>query len=194
MILPLNCRAEYIKDFLTEKESDHILDILVEQYQIPLLNKKMVQGIEHQFNFGKIMFIDSDLHESNALPEDLWGKTAIWDGILLALKEKVEKLTNEQFQVGVCIYYPDGTSGIDYHSDLVAFGDTSFIPSLSIGQEREFRLREKESLKEYKLVLKKGSLIIMGEKCQENYEHALPLDPDCKNERINITFRKYGFG
>lgn len=67
---------------------------------------------------------------------------------------------------------------IDFHSDFVAFGDTSIIPSISLGEEREFIFREIES----------------GNKFVTPLAHvSLPINPDYKNERINLTFRKYGF-
>jgi alkylated DNA repair dioxygenase AlkB len=91
------------------------------------------------------------------------------------------------------IYYPDGNSGLDFHSDHAVFGDTSIIPSVSLGEEREFKFREKESGNEITTTLESGSLIIMGKHCQERYEHRLPINPESNKPRINLTFRKYGF-
>ena len=108
------------------------------------------------------------------------------------VKEKVETYTGHQFETCVCIYYPDGNSGVGYHSDFIAFGDTTLIPSLSLGEDRIFKLREKETLIEHEILLNNGSLIIMGEHCQERYEHSLPENSKYKNPRINLTFRKYG--
>ena len=123
------------------------------------------------------MFIDQALHDANAFPESLWGKSVIWSDILLPIKARIEQLTRKEYKTCVCIYYPNGLSGVGYHSDYRAFGDTSVIPSLSIGEEREFCLREKSTMEEHRLLLKQGSLLIMGENCQERYEHSLPVDP-----------------
>ena len=109
------------------------------------------------------------------------------------LKKSIEKHTGIKFETCVCIFYPNGNSGVDFHSDYIAFGDTTIIPSLSIGEERIFLLREKETGKVNELKLENGSLLVMGEYCQERYEHALPLNSDYKKPRINLTFRKYGF-
>ena len=80
-----------------------------------------------------------------------------------------------------------------YHSDLLAFGDTSFIPSISLGEERKFALGEKATLEIFETVLENGSLLVMEENCQARYEHSLLIDPIYKNGRINLTFRLYGF-
>ncbi len=112
---------------------------------------------------------------------------------MFALKQKVEQYADTNFYCCVCIFYPDGNAGIDYHSDQVAFGDTSIIPSISLGEERTFNLREKQNKTVNSMVLKHGSLLIMDKGCQENYEHSLPIRKKYKNPRINLTFRKYGF-
>ena len=76
---------------------------------------------------------------------------------------------------------------------MIAYGDTNIIPSISLGEEREFQLRENATQEIYNITLENGSMIIMGENCQKNYEHALPPHSKYKNARINLTFRKYGF-
>jgi alkylated DNA repair dioxygenase AlkB len=140
------------------------------------------------------MFIDPQLHEENKFPEAVWGKTAHWPASLLQVRARLEAKFNRKFQVCVCIYYPNGQSGVDFHSDYIAFGDTNLIPSLSLGEERSFLLREKSSQEVYEILLEEGSLLLMGDRCQEDYEHSLPTDSRYRNGRINLTFRPYGFG
>lgn len=193
MKLPLNCEVEYYDDFLELKEAGDLFFELSEVIQKISYTPKTVDGRKYEVNFGKVMFIDQNLFDENKFPEEHWGVTKVWFGELKKLKKKIEKFTGQKFQVCVLIYYPDGNSGVDFHSDYVAFGDTSFIPSISLGEEREFKFREKESGNEFTTSLANGSLIIMGKYCQDRYEHSLPVNPDYKNPRINLTFRKYGF-
>ncbi len=194
MKLPLNCSVEYIDTFLSISESKALYNELIEVYRIHELKTKITTSTgEIYSNYGKLMFLDKTLYESNKLPEVLWGKSMIWSTKLNEIKRRVEKIVNRTFHVCVCIYYPDGNSGVDFHSDYVAFGDINLIPSLSIGEGREFQLREKETLNVYEITLTEGSLLIMGKDCQQNYEHCLPINPKYKNGRINLTFRTYGF-
>jgi len=139
------------------------------------------------------MFVDKNLKEKNTFHEKYWGPTRKWTNKLKVLKEKIEIFTNHKFQVCVLIYYPDGKSGVDFHSDYVAFGNTSIIPSISLGEEREFKFREKERGVIVSQTLENGSLIIMEEHCQDRYEHSLSINPKYTKPRINLTFRKYGF-
>lgn len=193
MKLPLNCTVEYIHDFLSKSESEDLYNELVDTHRIDQLKTKILTADgEHFTDFGKLMFIDEELFNANKLPEEQWGKTTVWSNQLLDIKAKVEQLTGDEFNVCVCIYYPDGNSGVDFHSDYVAFGDTNLIPSLSIGEEREFQLREKKTSEIHELKLSEGSLLVMGENCQQRYEHSLPTNPKYTEARINLTFRKYG--
>jgi alkylated DNA repair dioxygenase AlkB len=193
MKLPLNCSVEYITNFLSKSESKALYDELIEIHNIDQLTEVQTENGNYTVNYGKLMFMDEALIQGNHLPEVQWGKGKSWSPTMKQIKERVEKLIQRTFHVCVCIYYPDGNSGVDFHADLAAFGDTSVIPSLSIGEEREFQLRENETSDIYELQLAEGSLLIMGENCQERYEHSLPVNSDYKKGRINLTFRTYGF-
>ena len=193
MKLPLNCEVDYFSNFLDFNQSNELFITLQQLVQNINYQPKTVDGKFYKVNFGKVMFIDQNLMDANKFPENLWGPTSLWTDDLKAVKTKIEVKTNQKFQVCVLIYYPDGNAGVGYHSDYTAFGDTSIIPSLSLGAERVFKLREKSSGAEYSLALENGSLIVMGKHCQERYEHSLPINPEYKKPRINLTFRKYGF-
>lgn len=151
----------------------------------------MISG--HVMDTGKMTFLDEDLFHSGKMPKERFGETAPWFPELLAVKLRVEQMFNRPFHTGVCIYYPDGNAGVDYHYDPPSFGDTSVVPSLSLGQERVFGLRERKTRHEHKLPLQNGDLVLMGKGCQDLYEHALFVDPSITEPRINITFRTFGY-
>lgn len=192
--LPLNCSAEYVEEFLSAEESRKLYSQLISEYDIA--NVKMKLLVDEKITYldtRKIMFMDEDLYTNDKFPALIWGKTAVWSDELRKVQKKVEAFTGIQFGVCVCIYYPDGNSGVAYHSDFTAFGDTTVIPSISLGAERTFCLRAKESSEVYEMMLKNGSMLIMGENCQERYEHSLPTNSVYTKGRINLTFRQNGF-
>lgn len=194
MKLPLNCELEYLAKFLNGVEAEALYQDFMENGGIAESRLKLGVGSQTYFSdFGKIMVIDQDLYEANRFPSAVYGKVMTWPKPLMEVKERIEDLTGREFKVCVCIYYPDGSSGVDFHSDPAAYGDTTVIPSLSIGEERLFQIKEKETGEIHQLILENGSLIIMGEHCQERYEHCLPIDLKYKKGRINMTFRQYGF-
>lgn len=193
MQLPLSCNARYLENFIGAKDAADIFRLLVEDYDIQQMRLKIDSPDSMLSDFGKLMLMDQDLFDGGVFPEAVWGKTAVWPEKLGALRHKVEMTTGREFKICVCIYYPDGNSWVDYHSDPPAFGDTTIIASLSLGAERTFHLRENSSGSDYSLTLKPGSLLIMGEQCQADYQHCLPPQPACSKPRINLTFRQYGY-
>lgn len=193
MKLNLNCEVSYHKDFLSAAEINELFKELNEVLKDINYTPETMDGVAYTVNFNKVMFLDKELLVKDKFPESHWGPTRKWSKTLNKLKRKIEEFTKQEFKVCVLIYYPDGNSGVDYHSDYTAFGDTSYIPSVSLGEEREFLFREKGTSKETSIHLANGSLVIMGKNCQDLYEHSLPINSNYKNPRINLTFRKYGF-
>jgi len=193
MKLPLQSDVHYYESFLNQKRAHELYEYLLKKQQVDIPHSMLVQGERLSYNFGKLTFIDETLLRADVFPEVQWGRTTAWPEELKNLKKEVETVAGKEFQIGVCIFYPDGSSGVDYHSDLPAIGDTDCLPSLSLGEERKFSLRHLESQKELHIALKNGSLIIMGDNTQNLYEHALLKNPIYKNGRINITFRQYGY-
>jgi len=62
---------------------------------------------------------------------------------------------------------------------------------VSIGAERlfEFKGCKDYAYESYKMLLHNGSLLVMGENCQQRYMHSLPMDTTITEGRINFTFR-----
>ncbi|MDY8137692.1 alpha-ketoglutarate-dependent dioxygenase AlkB [Aquimarina sp. 2201CG5-10] len=185
---------QYNNSFMSREEANKLFEHLMEYHALTrLMEMKTPDGTTFQHNFGKMMFLDKELVEEKKFPPSVWGNNMTWSKEIIPLKKRIENYTNNHFRTCVCIFYPDGNSGVDFHSDSTAFGDTSIIPSVSLGEERLFCLRDKKTNKENSMILKHGSLLIMDKGCQEHYEHSLPINPIYKKPRINLTFRKYGF-
>ncbi|TDQ28617.1 alpha-ketoglutarate-dependent dioxygenase AlkB [Tenacibaculum caenipelagi] len=195
MFTKLNNVISYSPNFLTKENATNLFQQLIRYSELTDMMEieNPMGGGKIKYNFGKMMFIDSDLIHKDAFSKAIWGNTIEWPEFMLPLKKQVEEYTNQEFKTCVCIYYPDGSSGIDYHSDKIAFGDTDIIPSISLGEERLFYLRENKTMIENKVLLEHGSLLVMKDGCQEHYEHSLPVNPEYQKPRINLTFRKYGF-
>ncbi|GEQ85846.1 hypothetical protein ULMS_13540 [Patiriisocius marinistellae] len=181
----------YHEDFMSIQEANELFEYLMGIKTLTsMLEIDTETGDSFTFNFGKMIFVDKELKEQNRFPKENWGKSLEWSKHIIPLKKRIEQHTNCEFKTCVCIFYPDGNSGVDYHADKIAFGDTSIIPAISLGEERPFKLRENKSRKEIGLFLKHGSLLIMGARCQDDFEHSLPEDASFKQPRISLTFRK----
>ncbi len=192
--LPIDCEAFYDADFLGSTESASLFDEIVSGFDVTNKTVKMADGSKHIAELGTYMFADAKLTSFEALSE-VWGGRSAWTDSLANVRDRIEQKTGIRFQVARCVYYQDGSESMGFHRDLPAYGDTSAIASLSLGAKREFVLRSTANPAEHFAInLAPGSLLFMGKGCQKKYEHGLPQDPHCSQPRLNLTFRKYGWG
>ncbi len=194
MQLPLNCKADYFADFLRPREAAELYRVLIDEYHLDQERRTIEAGGKiHLTDSFKILFLTAELIANNTHPEPIHGKGYVWSGPMADLRQKVEDLLEHEFEIGMCLYYPDGNFFAPYHFDQQTSGEQTLLPSISLGEVREFRFRENDSGEIYSLDLADGSLLVMGEHCQSRYEHSLPRDSRYRNGRINITFREASY-
>lgn len=191
--LPLNCTAFYRANFLDPTEALALFHEIITEFDVTNKVVKMADGGEHRAETGSYIFADPELTSFDALSE-VWGGRSPWTTSLAHVRDRIEAEVGIRFPVARCIYYQDGSEGVDFHRDLPAYGSTATIASLSLGAERDFVFRSVADPNErFTIRLSSGSLLLMGEGCQELYEHSLPRDASCREARLNLTFRLYGF-
>lgn len=118
-------------------------------------------------------------------------KTAlVWTKELLELKSLVEEKTDHRFNSCLLNLYLSGEEGMAWHSDdEKSLGKNTTIASLSLGAERAFAFKHKESKETVSLLLNHGSLLVMKDETQTHWWHRLPPTKLVKRARINLTFR-----
>lgn len=106
------------------------------------------------------------------------------------LYNNVQYCTNEKYNSILLNLYPNNKSSIGWHSDNEPeLGHNPKIASISLGQCRQFLLRNNKSLKTYDIRLEHGSLLFMGSNTQQLYQHSIAKEQQPMNPRINLTFR-----
>ncbi len=191
--LPLDCDVWYRPGFLDLAEAEALFSEIISGYDVTDRKVRMADGSELVGETGIYLFADSELLSHDVLPA-VWGERSPWPDSLAKVRDRIMRETGVRFPVARCVYYRDGTEGMDFHSDLPAYGATDAIASLSLGAERRFVFRQRtHHANTFAMNLSPGSLLFMGAGCQERYEHALPRDPQCRQPRLNLTFRRYGF-
>ena len=63
------------------------------------------------------------------------------------------------------------------------------IGSMSVGAERKFAFKHKETKETISLILEHGSLLVMKDTTQTNWLNRLPPTKLIDKPRINLTFR-----
>jgi alkylated DNA repair dioxygenase AlkB len=117
-------------------------------------------------------------------------KALAWTPALLELKGLVERLTGVSYNSCLLNLYHNGEEGMAWHSDdekeLVPGGA---IASLSLGAERRFLFRHRETKQTVEMLLAPGSLLVMKGTTQDRWLHSLPKMKKVLKPRINLTFR-----
>lgn len=110
---------------------------------------------------------------------------------LLAIKQKIEEITQIKFTSCLLNLYRDGKDSNGWHADdEKELGINPAIASLSLGQERFFHFRHKKDKNiKHKILLNHGSLLLMQGETQHCWQHQIPKTSKVIGERINLTFR-----
>lgn len=114
-----------------------------------------------------------------------------WTPELLDIKQRIEALTQSQFNSVLANCYRDGQDCMGWHSDdEKSLGENPLIASVSLGATRRFLIRNKSNKTDkHELTLEHGSLLLMLGTTQTDWQHSIPRTKKCQDERINLTFR-----
>lgn len=185
-LLPRDGAVHYFGAVLTATEADRYLAEFLRE--IPWRSDETVMFGKHIVTARKVAwFADGGRSYTYS------GTTkaaAAWTPALAALKELAENRTGARFNACLLNRYHDGDEGMGWHSDNekeIVY--ESAIASLSLGAEREFRLKHKETDERVAVSLTHGSLLVMRGATQRNWLHCIPKTKKVRSPRVNLTFR-----
>jgi len=118
-------------------------------------------------------------------------KNPNWAPELLDLLHRLVGMTKTDFNTCFANLYRHGHDMCGWHSDThPQLGKNPSVASVSLGAVRVFEFRRKNGPPNFiRFPLFPGSLLVMEGATQEDWLHCLPRDVNCKEERINLTFR-----
>lgn len=183
-----NLHLDYIPDFLSLKNNNFLLQrfkksIAWENDSLKIMGKNIISR-------RKVALYGSENVSYKYSGKKKYGHP--WTDELLDIKEKIELVSNENFNSVLLNNYEDGDVYMGWHSDdEKELGSNPTIASLSLGEPRDFLFKHKfdKKIKKFKINLKNGSLLIMKGKTQHFWSHALPKRRTIRKRRINLTFR-----
>jgi alkylated DNA repair dioxygenase AlkB len=186
-ILHTDGTVNYYGKVLSSKEADQYFVLLMQN--ILWKNDEVVIFGRHFVTKRKAAWYgDSDYlyTYSNTTKQAL-----TWTKELSDLKQIVEEIAEVKFNSCLLNLYHTGNEGMGWHSDdEISLGKNNTIASLSLGAERKFLFKHKQTKQTASLVLEHGSLLIMKDSTQTNWLHSLPKSKSIARPRINLTFRK----
>ena len=187
-ILPFEGTVNYFGSVLTPKLADHFYHQLLNT--IDWKNDEARIFGKQYINKRKVAWY-GDLGYSYAYSNST--KVALpWTQDLLELKRVVEDLSGFTFNSCLLNLYHSGDEAMGWHSDdEKSLGKNSCIASLSLGAERKFSFKHKNSGQTVSLDLEHGSLLLMKNETQTYWLHRLNKSTKIKNPRVNLTFRTF---
>lgn len=186
-LLPYDGIVSYYGIVLRPEEADHYFERLL--HHIAWKNDEAVMFGRRIITKRKVAWYGDEAYAytySNATKEAL-----PWTDELLRLKQMVESRSGATFNSCLLNLYHDGEEGMAWHSDDEKMLEKNgSIASLSLGAERNFAFKHKESKQTISLLLEHGSLLMMQGTTQTYWWHRLPPTKKVRRPRINLTFRR----
>ena len=185
-LLPCDGKVNYFGPILTPAETRCYYEALLSE--IPWKNDEAVIFGKHIITARKIAWYgDSSFSYTYS---GTTKKALPWTPELAKLKAMVETLTETVFNSCLLNLYHNGDEGMAWHSDdEKSLGKDSTIASISLGAEREFRLKHKRTEDKVSVLLESGSLLVMKDTTQTHWLHSIPKSKKITTPRINLTFR-----
>lgn len=115
-----------------------------------------------------------------------------WLPRLADLRDRLQRITGATFNSVLANLYRDHRDSMGLHADDEReLGERPVIASLSLGEERVFRLKHRhdKGIKPLRIALTSGSLLVMRGDTQRNWKHEIPKQSRPCGPRINLTFR-----
>jgi len=86
-------------------------------------------------------------------------------------------------------WYRDNSDGTGWHADRPANRlDEAVIPVLSLGATRRFLIRPDGGGPSKAIVTHGGDLVVMGGRCQKDYQHSVPKQKQPAGARLSLNF------
>lgn len=175
---------EYIEHFISFTDSIDLFNKLVkeidfEEREIVMFGKKMMQPRLIKWYGDKEYTYSKQTFEAQKMPQ-----------MIQKLKRKIENTFHLELNSVLINYYRNEQDSMGKHSDDEReLGNTPIICSISLGEEREFVIINKDTKERIKISLQSGSLLVMSGDSQRDFWHELPKSKYPKKGRINLTFR-----
>ncbi len=177
---------DYLPDYLSSDYAHHLLQTLHaelawKQEAITLYGRSVLQprltcwygDAEAQYRYSGLQL--------QPLP---------WHRDLRVLRDRLQTDLGHRFNSVLANAYRSGADSMGWHADNEPeLGQHPLIASISLGEERNFLLREGKRGKSRRLTLQHGSLLVMRGDLQRRCQHAVPKTTRQVGLRINLTFR-----
>ena len=185
-MLPYEGEVIYLGSVFNRKEITSYYQNLLQQ--IPWQNDEAIIFGKHHITKRKVAWFGDKPYSYKY--SGITKQAHIWTPELLQLKQKIEEISTTSYNSCLLNLYHTGDEGMAWHSDAEkTLLDNGTIASVTLGAERKFSFKHKESKQRIDVLLENGSLLLMKGTTQKNWLHRLPPTKKVFSPRINLTFR-----
>ena len=185
-LLPCDGSAVLIPDFISSRDADQYFNLLM---SVTPWEERTLTMFGKQVREPRL----SAWHADPDLPYTYSGSERTpmpWNEPLIAVREACQARLGHTFNGVLVNLYRNGQDSMGWHSDDEAVnGPAPIIASVSLGAERRFDLRHKESGEIVTTMLPHGSLLVMSGQSQSHWKHRIPRAARITDPRINLTLR-----
>jgi alkylated DNA repair dioxygenase AlkB len=111
-----------------------------------------------------------------------------WDSRLRCLSHVISDRLCTSFNFILANRYRNGNDYVGWHADNER-GLGPVIASLSLGETRVFRAKEKKTRNSVGIRIEHGDLLMMWGRFQQDFKHTVPRTTKPVGERVNLTLR-----
>jgi len=187
---------DYYENFLDENIANNLLDQL-KNLEWP---NKIKRHSKSYGNKGLIYNVDLPDYSNDRKRIKIARPVIPWEDFptsnnsknfnsLIYIKNKIEKLYNDNINSCVIQYYDNGKIHILPHRDREMLLDTS-IYGLSLGATRKLTML-RYNQEPFYLPLEHNSLYILRPPTNTYWKHCIPKEPKIIESRFSLTFRNY---
>ena len=186
-LIPFDGDLYLVKQFYQPPEADQLF---------AMLKTELAWREEEIFIFGKWLKVprlmcwygDPDAHYQYS---GVNHQPMPWIPVLLEVRKKIEQRCQCAFNSVLANLYRNGKDSMGCHADdEKELGVNPVIASLSLGDERLFKLHHKKRKITLDIAFKLGDLLVMASSLQHHWLHTVPKTKIIKMPRINLTFRR----
>lgn len=186
-LLPQDGQVYYLPEFLSADVVDRYLHSLLELPQwrsdvVKMFGKEIVTA-------RKVVWFGDP--ECGYTYSGKRKEPEAWNSDVIDLKAMVERFSEVSYNSCLANLYHHGGEGMGWHADNEKeLGLEPNIAVISLGAERKFKLKHRETKEVVDVMLGHGSLLMMSGETQKHWLHTLPVSKRVKEPRVSLTFRQ----
>lgn len=165
--------------------------LLKQARDLPLLDHPLIEGTTARTQRNVGVFSDDAPGYYLSKQSNFFVRSQPFATWMRALLAATNHLCEDEYNMILVNLYVDGNDSIGPHFDEPTADGIHGVLTISLGATRTYRLRSRDGDDRcHDVRVHHGDVLRMREKFQLVWTHEVPKEPECKETRISLTFRR----